>query len=283
MFIKLRRYALYMGMTASLFSFLAACAPALERQLVFWPSRAEGETPADYGADYEVLKLQSEDGTKLSAWSIPTDDSAPWIVFFHGNNTNISKMLNYPMRLRELTGYNLLMAEYRGYYQNEGVPSESGLYQDARAYYTHLRDSGVQPENIILYGFSLGTGVATQLAYEKDIAALVLQAPYTSITDTARTLYHHKIPDGLIKNRFASIEKIAEINAPLLILHPVEDTTIPFDQGAALFEAAVEPKTFLEIPGGHSSLMDSLEDEVDFAKVTKGLTDFLDSSLAEQP
>ena len=136
--------------------------------------------------------------------------------------------------------------------------------------------SGVPSEDIILYGFSLGTGVATQLAFEKDIGAVILQAPYTSITDTARTLYHPKIPDGLIKNRFASIEKIAGIDAPLLILHPLEDTTIPFDQGAALFEAAAEPKNFVEVPGGHNSLMDSAVEDKEFVKVTEQIMKFLE-------
>ena len=161
----------------------------------------------------------------------------------------------------------------------KGVPSEAGLYQDARAYYTHLRELGVPSEDIILYGFSLGTGVATQLAFEKDIGALILQAPYTSITDTARTLYNRHIPDGLIKNKFASIEKIADIDAPLLILHPLEDTTIPFEQGAALFEAAAEPKTFVEVPGGHNSLMDSAVEDKEFAKVTEELLEFLKEYL----
>lgn len=272
---RLRVYALSVGLTASLFTFLAACAPALERQLIFWPNRAEKETPAAYGADYDVLELQSEDGTELVAWSIPTTQDAPWLLFFHGNNTNISRMLNYPMWLRELTGFNLLMAEYRGFYKSGGVPSEAGLYQDARTYYDYLQNLGVPADDILVYGFSLGTGVAAQLAFEKNIGALILHAPFTSVHDTARTLYNKHIPETLIQNKFASIDKIAAVDAPLLVMHPMEDETIPFDQGAAIYEAAAEPKQFLEVPGKHSGLMDSDKGEKRFAPVTEQLINFL--------
>lgn len=255
-----------------------ACVPALERQLVYWPSRIEKETPAAYDLTFEVLKLTSEDGTKLTAWAIPYRDDAPWLIYFHGNASNISQNLNYPVQLRERVGVNLLMAEYRGFYQSEGVPSEAGLYMDARTYYDYLAARGIPPEQIAIYGFSLGTGPATNLATERDAAALVLQAPYTSVSDTARSLYHRAIPDRLIHNKFDSASKIRMIHTPLLVLHSKEDKTIPFAQGQALYGLAVQPKTFVAFTGGHNTLSESnvgtLED------VTQAIVSFLQDALS---
>lgn len=233
---------------------LIACLPAIERQLVYWPTTIELQTPADYGLDYEVLKLNSEDGTALEAWLVPYAEDAPWLLYLHGNASNISQNLKFPMLLRERLGVNVLMAEYRGFYKSEGMPSEEGLYQDARTYYNYLINSGVTAENLLIWGFSLGSGVALELATSHVAAGLVLQAPYASIPDAAAWRYNAGLPDSLFQNQFSSKEKISRLTMPLLIVHGIQDDVIPFEQGQALFEMAKQPKRFVAFDGMHTTL-----------------------------
>ncbi len=243
---------------------LTSCLAVIERQLVYWPLHDETETPADYGLEYELLELNSEDGTLLKSWLIPYHDDAPWLLFFHGNTTNMTKNLPTPLLIRERMGMNLLMAEYRGYYQSEGHPSEEGLYQDARAHYDYLLSQAVLPDEIVIWGFSLGSGVATELASTRKSAALILQAPYTSVPDAARWRYNKDLPDSLFQNHFLSKDKIKEIDAPLLIIHGEQDDTIPFEQGLALFELANEPKQFIAFQGNHDSLKERGQGDLSF-------------------
>ena len=141
------------------------------------------------------------------AWALPQQDkNAPWLVYFHGNGENVSSYLSFTAQLYAM-GVNVLMPEYRGYGESGGEPSEAGLYQDADANYQYLIDQGVSPDNIILYGFSLGSGVATDLASRKEVGGLILEAAFTSLPDAARAIYR-VVPTGLMANRFASIEKI---------------------------------------------------------------------------
>lgn len=212
------------------------------------------ETPKDYGLNYEELELQAEDGTGLHAWLLETDESAPWLLHFHGNNSNITMNLRLPVRLQERLGLNVLMAEYRGYYKSEGRPSEAGFYQDARAYYDYLLGRGVPPENIVVYGFSLGSGTATQLASTQTVGGLILQAPYSSILDVARWRVNAELPESLLATKFDNRARIKEVDAPVLIIHGKSDETIPFKQGQELFELANEPKDFLSYEGDHNSL-----------------------------
>ncbi len=233
---------------------LIACLPTIERQLVYWPTTVEVQTPADYGLNYEILNLNSEDGTALEAWVVPFATDAPWLLYFHGNASNISQNLKFPMLLRERLGVNVLMAEYRGFYKSEGIPSEEGLYQDARTYYNYLINSGVKAENLLIWGFSLGSGVALELAMSHAAAGLVLQAPYASIPDAAAWRYNAGLPDSFFQNQFTSKEKISRLTMPLLIVHGIQDDVIPVEQGQALFEMAKQPKRFVAFNGMHTTL-----------------------------
>lgn len=224
-----------------------------ENRLVFVPSRPLVATPKDYGLEFEHLLLEASDGVGLMAWAIPFAEDAPWLIYFHGNGENVSHYLPLTTEFHAL-GLNVLMLEYRGYGESEGVPSEAGLYRDARAAYDWLIHKGVAAQNIILYGFSLGSGVATNLASEVETGALILEAPYTSIPEVARALYRI-VPLNLMRNRFASRERIANVDAPLLVIHSPEDRTVPFNQGRELFDLAEEPKTFVEVEGGHLAML----------------------------
>lgn len=254
---------------AVLFLLIAIFLPNIERTLVYWPNRILHQTPQDYDVEHEVLQLQSKDGTNLVAWIIPYDGSdsvvdtqKPWLIYFHGNASNISYHLGYTTRLVQELQVNLLLAEYRGFFKSDGKAFEKGIVQDARRYYDYLIEQGVAPKDIILYGYSLGSGVATDLASKVDIAALILEAPYTSVPEAAQAAYGPWLPTSLIRNRYASIKKIASIDAPLFIAHGEQDRTIPFELGKKLFAAGVEPKAFRPFTGGHTTLVEGEHPEI---------------------
>lgn len=244
---------------------LVACFPSLERELVYLPQHKLHQTPRDVGLPYQEVDVPTADGLRLRSWLIAPDEasytSRPWLMYFHGNSSNISEFLSYQQQVFAL-GYNIMMVEYRGFLGNEGTPHEAGLYLDARANYDYLRNIGVPAEQIVLHGMSLGTGVATDLASKVDIAALILEAPYTSIPATARFRFNKGLGDWLFQNHFRSIDKIATIDAPLLIIHAQDDRIVPFFMGQELFAKALEPKDFLTITGGHNALANGLPEDV---------------------
>lgn len=226
-----------------------------ENQFVYYPSRKLVATPEDYGLLYQRLTLTTPDGLVLMAWAIPAAEDAPWLIYFHGNGENVSRYLPLTTRLHAL-GLNILTPDYRGYGESEGKPSEMGLYCDAQTSYQYLLSKGVVAKNIILYGFSLGSGVAIHLAAESSIGALIVEAGFTSVPDVAKS-YSRFIPAHLMKNRFTSKEKLARVDAPLLFLHSPQDRAVPFAQGKALFALAPEPKEFVELSGSHIGLLNT--------------------------
>ena len=147
---------------------------------------------------------------------------------------------------------------YRGYSGNDGSPSELGLYADARAALDWLRASGVESESIVLYGISLGSGVATKMAAERDFAALVLESPYTSTVDVAAWRFPVVPVAWLMEDRFESLARIGSITEPLLVMHGDRDVVIPQRFGRQLFEAANEPKQGFWPHGlGHNDIFDN--------------------------
>ncbi len=235
-----------------LMSLLTAWLLGFEDRLVYFPTRELVASPADYDLPYERVTFEAEDGLRLMGWVIPSEGEN-WLLYFHGNGENISRYLSLMARLREL-GLNILIFDYRGYGESEGVPSEAGLYADARAAYAFLQGRGVGPERLYLYGFSLGSGVAVQLATEVEVAGLVLEAAYTSLPAAGRHRYPF-LPTGFMRNRYDSLSKIAEVRAPLLMLHARDDYTVPFRQGQELYAAAAQPKRFTELSGGHIAML----------------------------
>ncbi|MEZ5815091.1 MAG: alpha/beta hydrolase [Alphaproteobacteria bacterium] len=190
------------------------------------------------------ISVTTDDGLKLSAWFIPpgTPDK-PVILFFHGNAGNISHRL---FKVSDYTnaGYGVLMAEYRGYGGNASMPTEDGLYRDGRAYFAWLHERGYQSGDIIIYGESLGTGVAVQMASEYDVRALILEAPYARLSDPARRTYFF-IPfiDALMHDKYHSVDKIGAIDAPKFFMIAGQDEVLGAQTGLALYEAAQIPKT----------------------------------------
>jgi len=185
----------------------------------------------------ETVRFRTSDGLVLRAEYRPARDGRPTIVFFHGNGdtTAGSKVATQAFAR---PGYGLLLPEYRGYDGNPGSPSEDGLYKDGRAALQWLMGQGVPGPNIIIMGNSLGSGVATEMAMEHRVAALVLVSGFTSMVDVVQT-HLPFVPAGLlVRDRFENARKLARIGCPTLILHGAADTLIPATQGAALAAAS---------------------------------------------
>lgn len=199
-----------------------------------------------------VVTLHTSDGLRLKSWYKPAEGGQPTILYLHGNAGHIGYRMPFARQLIA-AGFGLLLLEYRGYGGNEGHPTEAGLYEDARAGMRFLESESVSPSKVAVFGESLGTGVATQLALENSFCAVILQSPFTSLTHLAR--YHY--PWILIPpwDRYDSLERIARMHAPLLIVHGLQDTIVPYEHGKTLYHAAKAPKKMLRFErGGHNTL-----------------------------
>ncbi len=225
-----------------LYALAVICMVGFQRDLMYFPDKIM-KSPAQYGLQQaQEIKLKAKDETSLIAWLIPPAENKPLIVFFHGNGGNLSYRI-HKMKAFTQEGMGLLALSYRGYGGSEGKPSETGLYQDARAALVYVKkELKIPPQNIILYGESLGTGVAVQMATETPVAMVVLEAPYTRTVDRAAELYRWLPVRYLMLDRFESIDKLKNIGAPLLIFHNTGDPVIPVAHGRQVYKAALPPK-----------------------------------------
>jgi len=217
-----------------------------ETRLVFQPGAKMGERrPAQ---PWEQVQ-------ELPAWSIPAKNAGAttWVIYLHGNASDLSGRLNilHYERLREL-GVHVLAPEYRGFGGVAGVPSENGLAEDARRAYDYLLHTRhVDPRRIVIYGWSLGSAVAVTLASRVDEAAVILEGAPASIVAIGQHRYPYFPVRLIIRNPFESIQRIDKIGSPVLFLHSPEDVVVPFAEGKRLFDAAPQPKQFVEVSGGH--------------------------------
>ncbi|KTD10953.1 Alpha/beta hydrolase family protein [Legionella gratiana] len=227
----------------------------LQRHFIYFPA-IEKPNPQDFQAqDMQVIQIHVTDELTLSSWYKPPMDKKPTILYLHGNAGHIGYRM-YLARQFISAGFGVLLLEYRGYGGNPGSPTELGFYQDGRAAMQFLRQQGIQENNIVLYGESLGTGVATQLATEFSICALVLQSPFSSLTALAR--YHYFWLPIPVIDKYDSLSRIQKIQAPILIVHGQLDEIVPYTQGLTLFHFANQPKKWLEFPDkGHHNLWDA--------------------------
>lgn len=222
-----------------------------QRSFIYFPDNVP---PANsYGA--EIVQIVTDDGLTLKSWYFaPRDPAKPVILYYHGNGGNYGYLIFKSLPFTEL-GYGALLSEYRGYGGNAGSPSEEWFYKDGRKYIEWLKGKGVEENNIVLYGGSIGSGTATQMATEIKAKALILEAPFSSLVDVAARVYFFAPVHWLVKDRFMNIDKIDKINMPLLVMHGHQDSTIPFSLAKKLFYAASQPKTFVEFEqGDHNNL-----------------------------
>jgi fermentation-respiration switch protein FrsA (DUF1100 family) len=201
-------------------------------------------------------RVRTPDGETLALWYAPARPGKPTVLFFHGNGGEISDR-HERFAFLQSRGLGVLFVSYRGYGASTGTISEQGLITDAVTAYDVLRGKGVVPADIMLLGESLGTGVAIQLAAQRPVAAVALEAPYTATVDIAAGVYWWLPVRLLMKDQFRSRESIGRVKVPLLIQHGDADRVVPVAQGRALFAMANEPKQMVEIPGaGHEVVFD---------------------------
>ncbi|MBF0152992.1 MAG: alpha/beta fold hydrolase [Magnetococcales bacterium] len=245
-------------MGASIFSlfllgYLGVCAYLylMQEEKVFVPKTRMEETPAQWGLDYADVHLTSE-GLRLHGWWLPGKTETPVILFLHGNATNVARQPEFALWFHQV-GWPTLMIDYRGYGKSEGQPSEAGLYADALTAWDYLvQEKGIPAEKIIIYGHSLGTGVASWLATRREPGGVLLEGGFTSVPDRAAEIYPLLPVRWLSHIDFGNRSRVAQIRAPLLVVHSREDTVIPFHHGEQLFAAANSTqKMFLEIVGEH--------------------------------
>jgi fermentation-respiration switch protein FrsA (DUF1100 family) len=225
--------------------------------LVFLPEMDRGfrASPADIGLPFTPLSLVTTDGETLDGWFVPVDTkrtSRGLVIFFHGNAGNMGHRLDYLRMFHDL-GLATLIIDYRGYGRSSGTPSEAGTYLDGAAAWRHATQVlNVAAGRIVLFGESLGGGVAAQLATENHPGALILASTFSSVPDMGAELYPLLPIRLLARIRYDTLARLAQIACPLLVIHSRNDDIIPFVHGQRLFDAARPPKQFLEIEGGHN-------------------------------
>lgn len=229
----------------------------VQRRLIYFPSRSV-TSPREAGVpEMQVIELHTHDGLTIKGWYRPPLDShLPTVLHFQGNAGNISNraMLIKPY-LKE--GFGVLLLTYRGYSGNPGAPTEEGLYQDARSALDFLKKENIPERCIALYGESIGGAVAIQMATEYDVGAIILQAPFTSLADIDQFHYPFLPIKFLLKDKYESLKKIKNIQAPVLIIHGKRDGIIPPAFSRQLFEAITQPKQMKFIPyAGHNDLFE---------------------------
>lgn len=201
-------------------------------------------------------RVTTPDGETIVLWYSPAQAGKPTVLFFHGNGGEIADR-SERFAFLQSQGLGVMFVSYRGYGASTGEISEQGLITDALTAYGVLRDKGVAPGDIMLLGESLGTGVAVQLAAQRPVAAVALEAPYTATVDIAADIYWWLPVRLLMKDQFRSRDVIGQVKVPLLIQHGDEDRVVPVEQGRALFAMANEPKRMVEVPGeGHDAVFD---------------------------
>jgi uncharacterized protein len=225
-----------------------------QRAFLFPAPTTARTTPRQVGfPEAEEHFLATADGEKIIAWHVPAKSGHSVVLYFHGNGDYLAGFFG---RFRRLIsdGTGIVAVSYRGYAGSSGQPSEEGLMQDAAVAYA-FTTARYSADKIVVWGFSLGTGVAVALAAEQPVRRLILQAPYTSIVDVAAPAFWFAPVRLLMRDQFRSDLRIGQVKVPLLVMHGVRDPTIPIALGERLFAMANEPKQFVRFPeGGHNDL-----------------------------
>jgi len=234
---------------AALYALLILAGCGLYRKVLFPSPSNVPPIPPGYG---ELISTKTSDGTIAQGlYFPPPNDDAPVVIFFHGNGETISYELWRSEDLRSL-GYGVMIGEYRGYgtARSSGPPTEAGLYADAEAEIQAIEARGIAKNRIAIWGFSLGTGVASEMAFRGHGCALVLEAPFTSISEMADR-YAPFLPTSLIvKDKFDTLSKAPRITIPTVVAHGDRDTVVPFPMGEKV--ARTLPRAqFIGVPGGH--------------------------------
>ena len=212
-----------------------------QRSLMYLP------TENNYSGDkltvsIEKVKIENDDGIELLAWYHKKNkEKNKTILFLHGNAGSLENRIHKINHFNDMD-VNFLIISWRGFSGNKGHPTEKGLYKDAKSGVNWLKKKGIKEKNIIIYGESLGTGIATEIAQNNNFAGVILESPFTSMVAAAKSNYPIFPIRLLLKDKYESDKKIKNIKSPILIMHGSKDKVVPFWMGKKLYELANQPK-----------------------------------------
>ena len=213
-----------------------------QRKLQYFPFGSV-QNPAEIGLNnFSEVYIDTKDNERLRAWYHKNENSDNVIIYFHGNAANLENRKNTYQAFIEDSNYSLLAITYRGYPGSSGSPSEQGFYLDGQAAINFINTQGFKDNNIILYGESIGSGVATEMATKINAKALILESPFTSVEMVAKKTYWFLPVSLMLKDRFDNKEKFQKLDLPILIIHGKKDRVVPASQGIDLAESYSGPK-----------------------------------------
>ncbi|MED5408970.1 MAG: alpha/beta fold hydrolase [Pseudomonadota bacterium] len=247
-------FALLSGI--ALYAVLVMVLFATQRSLLYLPSREKPDLSTHEGTGLQEIGLQTEDALVLKSWFAQPSQNRDGltVLLLHGNAGHIGHRVDKFRRILD-AGYGFLLLEYRGYGGNPGKPTEAGLRLDAQSALQFLVEHGIPHDNVILYGESLGSGIAVRLAAEHHFAAVILEAPYTSIADVAQRHYRFLPARWLVRDRYETHPYLGKIRSPVMVIHGESDSIIDISFGKRVFGALPEPKSAWFVPNaGHNDL-----------------------------
>jgi len=251
---------------------------------LYSPTREVTYTPGELGLDFESVVFKTSDGLRLTGWFIPADNSRLTVLFCHGNGGNMMHRLDSINILCNL-GLNCFIFDYRGYGNSEGKPTEEGTYIDATAAYKWLTEEKKisPPDDIIIFGRSLGGSIAAQLASKVEARALIIESGFTSYVDMGRKFYPYMPVRFFASYGYSTIDYVKEVHCPVMLIHSRNDEIVPFEFSLELHEAANEPKELIEISGSHNDgfLVSSEIYKSAWVKWIKFLTEYEKQSAAQ--
>jgi len=249
----------------------------MQSSMIYYPNMPGRDifaTPEDIGLSYQDAEIITDDNIRLHGWFIPVNDAKATMLFFHGNAGNISHRLD-SIGIFNRLGLNVFIIDYRGYGQSEGKVTEKGTYRDAEAAWKYLNEiQTVSEKPIIIFGRSLGAPIAAWLASKQTPAALIVESGFTSVASMGQRFYPFLPVRWLTYIKYDTKQYVKDITCPVLVAHSSSDEIIPYDEGREIFDAAPDPKIFLEMHGGHNDgFLVSGPSYVD------GLRSFIDEAL----
>ncbi len=231
---------------------LAAVLYVMQPKFLYSPERDVSSTPAELGLDFEDVVFNSADGLDLSGWYIPAKKSKHTVLFCHGNGGNMAHRLD-SINIFHNLGLNCFIFDYRGYGDSLGKPGEEGTYTDAMAAYKWLtEEKNIPAEDIIIFGRSLGGSIAAQLASKVEAGALIVESAFTSYVDIGKEYYPYMPVRWFARFGYKTIDYIRNVRCPVMLIYSRNDEIVPYKFGLELYEAANEPKEFIEIFGSHN-------------------------------
>ena len=237
------------------YGILVICVYLFQSRLIYFPNIAgtdPASNPSRLGLSFEEVDFSSTDGVRLHGWFIPAQNSRGVLLFLHGNAGNITHRLDSIAIFNRL-GLSVFIFDYRGFGQSSGRPTEQGTYDDAESAWQYLTARrGIAPTDIVIFGRSLGASIGAWLAARATPLALILESAFTSAPDVAAKYYWFLPVRALARIRYDTDAYLRQVTAPVLVIHSADDEIIPVEHGKQLFAAAGEPKSFLELWGGHN-------------------------------